>query len=261
MRFELIQENDGARCGRLTFERGTVETPAFMPVGTYGSVKAVTPEELEALGAEIVLGNTFHLMLRPGVDIVAAHGGLHGFMHWERPILTDSGGFQVFSLARLRKLSEQGVTFRSPVDGDEILLTPERSIEVQHGLDSDVVMSFDECTAYPATHTQAESSMELSLRWAQRGRSAFDALKDTESDAALFGIVQGGVYPDRSRRDRRRTARGARRPRTAAAAGRAALSDGRRHALGSGEGRRPRHGHVRLRDPDPACAQRPAFHE
>ena len=196
MRFELIHENGGARRGRLTFARGTVETPAFMPVGTYGSVKAVTPEELEALGAEIVLGNTFHLMLRPGVDVVAAHGGLHEFMHWRRPILTDSGGFQVFSLAKLRKLSEQGVTFRSPVDGDEILLTPERSIEVQHGLDADVVMSFDECTEYPAAHAEAQASMELSLRWAQRGRDVFDNLKGTASDAALFGIVQGGVYSD-----------------------------------------------------------------
>jgi queuine tRNA-ribosyltransferase len=196
MRFELIHESGGARRGRLGFARGTVETPAFMPVGTYGSVKAVTPEELEALGAEIVLGNTFHLMLRPGVEVVAAHGGLHGFMHWQRPILTDSGGFQVFSLAGLRKLSEQGVRFRSPIDGDEILLTPERSIEVQHGLDADIVMSFDECTGYPATHAEAETSMELSLRWARRSRDTFDALEGPRSDAALFGIVQGGVYAD-----------------------------------------------------------------
>ena len=158
MHFELLGEAQGARRGRLTFARGTVETPAFMPVGTYGSVKAVTPEELEALGAEMILGNTFHLMLRPGVDIVARHGGLHEFMHWRRPILTDSGGFQVFSLAHLRKLSEHGVTFRSPIDGAEILLTPERSIEVQHGLDADVVMVFDECTPYPATACSAACS-------------------------------------------------------------------------------------------------------
>jgi len=196
MRFELIRQTGNARRGRLTFVRGTVETPAFMPVGTYGSVKAVSPEELVELGAEIILGNTFHLMLRPGVDIVAAHGGLHEFMHWERPILTDSGGFQVFSLAHLRKLSEQGVTFRSPVDGAEILLTPERSIEIQHGLDADVVMVFDECTPYPATHKEAESSMELSLRWAGRSRRSFDALKQGGSDAALFGIVQGGIYDE-----------------------------------------------------------------
>jgi len=196
MQFELLREEGGARHGRLTFVRGTVETPAFMPVGTYGSVKAMTPEELESLGAEIILGNTFHLMLRPGVEIVAAHGGLHEFMHWEKPILTDSGGFQVFSLAHLRKLSEEGVTFRSPIDGAEILLTPERSIEVQHGLDADVVMAFDECTPYPAKHDEAESSMELSMRWAKRSRLAFDGFKGGDSDAALFGIVQGGIYQD-----------------------------------------------------------------
>jgi queuine tRNA-ribosyltransferase len=200
MQFELLNEAGNARRGRLIFERGSVETPAFMPVGTYGSVKAMTPEELESIGSEMILGNTFHLMLRPGVDIIAAHGGLHRFMHWSRPILTDSGGFQVFSLAHLRKLSEQGVTFRSPIDGAEILLTPERSIEVQHGLDADVVMVFDECTPYPATETEAETSMELSLRWARRSRDAFDALKGRESDAALFGIVQGGVFSDLRRR-------------------------------------------------------------
>ena len=196
MRFELLGTEGLARRGRLHFARGTVETPAFMPVGTYGSVKAVTPEELETLGAEIILGNTFHLMLRPGVDIVARLGGLHRFMHWERPILTDSGGFQVFSLAHLRKLTEKGVQFRSPIDGAEIQLTPELSIEVQHGLDADVVMVFDECTAYPATHETAETSMELSLRWAARSRKEFDRLKDGDGDAALFGIVQGGVHHD-----------------------------------------------------------------
>lgn len=196
MQFELLAEESGARRGRLVFERGTVETPAFMPVGTYGSVKAVTPEELESLGAEIILGNTFHLMLRPGVDIVEKLGGLHDFMHWQRPILTDSGGFQVFSLAHLRKLSEHGVSFRSPIDGAEILLTPERSIEVQHGLDADVVMVFDECTPYPASHAEARASMELSLRWAARSRQAFDRLKAGGSDAALFGIVQGGIYDE-----------------------------------------------------------------
>jgi queuine tRNA-ribosyltransferase len=196
MRFELLNEAGAARRGRLTFDRGTVETPAFMPVGTYGSVKAVTSEELEALGAEIILGNTFHLMLRPGVEVVEAHGGLHQFMHWSRPVLTDSGGFQVFSLARLRKLSEDGVRFQSPVDGDEILLTPERSIEVQHGLDADVVMIFDECTPWPVTKELAEESMERSLRWARRSRDRFDSLKSSGSDAALFGIVQGGVFPD-----------------------------------------------------------------
>jgi queuine tRNA-ribosyltransferase len=200
MQFELLNEEGNARRGRLTFSRGTVETPAFMPVGTYGSVKAMTPEELEAIGTEIILGNTFHLMLRPGVDIVAAHGGLHEFMHWAKPILTDSGGFQVFSLAHMRKLSEQGVTFRSPIDGAEILLTPERSIEVQHGLNADVVMVFDECTPYPATENEAETSMELSLRWAHRSRAAFDNLKADDSDAALFGIVQGGIFDGLRRR-------------------------------------------------------------
>jgi len=196
MKFELLSRDGEARRGRLTFARGTIETPVFMPVGTYGSVKAVTPEQLEALGAEIVLGNTFHLMLRPGVEIVAALGGLHRFMHWERPILTDSGGFQVFSLARLRKLEEHGVRFQSPVDGAEILLTPERSIEVQHGLDADIVMVLDECTPFPAGHDEARSSMELSMRWAVRSRDAFNRLKAGDTDAALFGIVQGGVYDD-----------------------------------------------------------------
>ena len=204
MRFALLGQDGSARRGRLTFARGTVETPAFMPVGTYGSVKAMTPEELEDLGADIVLGNTFHLMLRPGPDIVRAHGGLHGFMHWRRPILTDSGGFQVFSLEQLRKINEHGVTFRSPVNGDLVELTPERSMEVQHALGADVVMVFDECTPYPADEATARDSMQLSLRWARRSRAAFDALHGggkpgddrwgDGSDAALFGIVQGGVH-------------------------------------------------------------------
>jgi queuine tRNA-ribosyltransferase len=196
MRFDLMATAGAARRGRLEFARGVVDTPAFMPVGTYGSVKAVTAEELEALGSQIILGNTFHLMLRPGVDVVAAHGGLHGFMHWDRPILTDSGGFQVWSLQELRRLTEEGAEFRSPVDGARVLLTPERSIEVQHALDADVVMVFDECTAYPAERDAARRSMELSLRWAGRSREAFDSLKAGGSDAALFGIVQGGIYPE-----------------------------------------------------------------
>lgn len=196
MRFELTGNAGAARRGRLHFERGIVDTPAFMPVGTYGSVKAVSPEELESLGSQIVLGNTFHLMLRPGIEVVGAHaGGLHGFMHWQRPILTDSGGFQVWSLQDLRRVTEQGVEFRSPVDGAKVLLTPERSIEVQHALDADVVMVFDECTNYPAELEEARGSMELSLRWAARSRAEFDRLKGGDSDAALFGIVQGGVYP------------------------------------------------------------------
>jgi queuine tRNA-ribosyltransferase len=197
MRFELIKTDAGARRGRMLFRRGVVDTPAFMPVGTYGSVKAMTPEELEGLGAQLILGNTFHLLLRPGIDVIRAHGGLHRFTHWEKPILTDSGGFQVFSLQSLRKVSEKGVEFRSPVNGDLLELTPERSIEMQDALGADIVMVFDECTAYPAEHAAARESMQLSLRWAKRSRIAFDALKrDTDSDAALFGIVQGGVHQD-----------------------------------------------------------------
>ncbi len=174
----------------MLFDRGQVETPAFMPVGTYGTVKAMTPEELREVGAQIILGNTFHLMLRPGTEIIRAHGGLHRFMHWEGPILTDSGGYQVFSLADLRKISEEGVTFQSPVNGDPVVLTPEDSIRVQQILDADIIMVFDECTPYPAEESAARNSMELSLRWAQRCKQAH-----TGHSAALFGIVQGGMYP------------------------------------------------------------------
>ena len=197
MKFELLKSDGGARRGRMTFRRGVVETPAFMPVGTYGSVKAMTPEELEGLGAEIILGNTFHLLLRPGIDVIRAHGGLHRFTHWERPILTDSGGFQVWSLQSLRKISEKGVEFRSPINGDLIELTPERSIEMQDALGADIVMVFDECTPYPADRATARESMQLSLRWAKRSRAAFDERKrDRDGDAALFGIIQGGVHDD-----------------------------------------------------------------
>ncbi|MDD3518372.1 MAG: tRNA guanosine(34) transglycosylase Tgt [Chromatiales bacterium] len=191
MQFELIGRDGAARRGRLSFPRGTVETPAFMPVGTYGTVKAMTPEELREIGAEIILGNTFHLMLRPGTQIILAHGDLHDFMHWDGPILTDSGGFQVFSLAKMRKITEQGVRFRSPVDGAQIDLTPERSMQVQRELGSDIVMIFDECTPYPATESQARASMELSLRWAERSKVAHG-----DNPSALFGIVQGGMYPE-----------------------------------------------------------------
>jgi queuine tRNA-ribosyltransferase len=195
MRFELMKSDGHARRGRMYFERGVIETPAFMPVGTYGTVKAMTPDELRAIGSDIVLANTFHLMLRPGVDVIERHGGLHNFMNWHRPIITDSGGFQVWSLQRLRKVTEAGAEFRSPVDGALVQLTPERSIEVQHGLDSDIVMVFDECTPYPAAEATARASMELSLRWARRSRARFDELKRTQpGDAALFGIVQGGIY-------------------------------------------------------------------
>ena len=190
MRFELLQCDGPARRGRLSFARGRVDTPAFMPVGTYGTVKAMTPEAVRETGAQIILGNTFHLMLRPGVDIIEAHGDLHDFMHWDGPILTDSGGFQVFSLGELRRISEQGVQFRSPVNGDRVFLGPEESMAVQRALGSDIVMVFDECTPYPASETEARRSMELSLRWAERSRSAHG-----DNPAALFGIVQGGMYP------------------------------------------------------------------
>jgi queuine tRNA-ribosyltransferase len=189
--FDLISTSGGARRGRLRLRRGSVETPVFMPVGTYGTVKAMTPEELTGLGAQIVLGNTFHLMLRPGTDVIRAHGGLHGFMHWPGPILTDSGGFQVFSLAELRKLSEDGVRFRSPVNGDPVFLSPEVSMSVQTALDSDVAMVFDECPPYPASEAEARRSMELSMRWARRSRDAFEGLGNPN---ALFGIVQGGTH-------------------------------------------------------------------
>ena len=189
MKFVLQQTDGNARRARLVFERGAVETPAFMPVGTYGTVKAMTPEELRELGAEIILGNTFHLMLRPGMDVIRAHGGLHRFMHWDGPILTDSGGFQVWSLGQLRKISEQGVTFQSPVNGDRIFMGPEESMAVQQALGSDIIMIFDECTPYPATEVEARASMELSLRWAERSQRAHAG-----HPGALFGIVQGGMY-------------------------------------------------------------------
>ena len=190
MIYQLKQTDGLARRGQLQFSRGVVDTPAFMPVGTYGTVKGMTPEELEGLGAQIVLGNTFHLMLRPGVEIIEKHGDLHDFMHWERPILTDSGGFQVFSLGTMRTITEQGVHFRSPIDGSKVFIGPEESMAVQRSLGSDIVMIFDECTPYPVTEEDAERSMQLSLRWAERSKAAHG-----DSLAALFGIVQGGVFP------------------------------------------------------------------
>jgi queuine tRNA-ribosyltransferase len=197
LRFDISATDGAARRGRLTFDRGTVETPAFMPVGTYGSVKAMTPRDIVEIGAEIILGNTFHLYLRPGLEIVEQFGGLHRFIGWDKPILTDSGGFQVFSLAHKRKITEEGVTFASPVDGSKVFLSPEESMRIQKTLDSDVVMIFDECTPYPATEKVAAASMELSLRWAERSRRAFDDLKNPNS---LFGIVQGSVYESLRRR-------------------------------------------------------------
>ena len=191
MAFQLLANDGAARRGRLTFPRGTVETPAFMPVGTYGSVKGMLPEQLRGLGAEIILGNTFHLYLRPGLEVIQAHGGLHGFTRWSGPILTDSGGFQVFSLAHRRRITEAGVTFAAPTDGSQVFLGPEESMRIQRALDSDIVMIFDECTPYPATEEVARASMELSLRWAERSKRAHEG-----NDAALFGIVQGGVHHD-----------------------------------------------------------------
>jgi queuine tRNA-ribosyltransferase len=196
--FEVLATDGAARCARITLAHGTVATPVFMPVGTYGTVKAMAPDELVKMDAQIVLGNTFHLWLRPGLDVIAAHGGLHRFMGWQRPILTDSGGFQVFSLGKLRKISEEGVRFASPVNGDRLFLTPEESMRIQRVLDSDIAMVFDECTPYeidgtPATLQQAAESMRLSLRWAQRSAAEFDRGPAPASNA-LFGIVQGGMY-------------------------------------------------------------------
>jgi len=187
--FEILGRDGAARVGRLTTAHGEVQTPAFMPVGTYGTVKAMSPAELRELGAEIVLGNTFHLWLRPGLEVIAAHGGLHRFMGWNGPILTDSGGFQVYSLGALRRITEEGVSFQSPVNGDACFLTPEESMRIQRVLDADVVMVFDECTPYPATCEQAGDSMRMSLRWAARSKRAHEG-----NPNALFGIVQGGVY-------------------------------------------------------------------
>ena len=210
MKFNLIKTDGAARRAELQFKRGSIQTPVFMPVGTYGTVKAMTPDELKGLGAEIILGNTFHLMLRPGTDVIEAHGDLHDFMHWDKPILTDSGGFQVWSLGagsekrvvegsktKPAKITEQGVHFQSPVDGRKIFMGPEESMQIQHSLGSDIVMIFDECTPYPATEAQAQESMELSLRWAQRSKAEFEKLKagGFERNEALFGIVQGGMYP------------------------------------------------------------------
>ncbi|MEO1767128.1 tRNA guanosine(34) transglycosylase Tgt [Thiobacter aerophilum] len=189
MKFELLAHDGAARRGRLTLTHGVVETPAFMPVGTYGTVKAMRPDALREVGAQIVLGNTFHLYLRPGLEVIAAHGGLHGFMGWDGPILTDSGGFQVFSLNALRQISEEGVHFRSPVNGDPCFLSPEESMRIQRVLNSDIVMIFDECTPYPADQATARASMQLSLRWAERSRRAHEG-----NPSALFGIVQGGMY-------------------------------------------------------------------
>lgn len=191
MQFTLHKQDGAARRGTVSLAHGEVQTPAFMPVGTYGSVKTLSPQEVHDIGAHILLGNTFHLWLRPGLDVIEAHGGLHGFMGWDGPILTDSGGFQVWSLGDLRKISEEGVKFRSPINGDSCFLTPEESMRIQRVLNSDIVMIFDECTPYPATHEQAMTSMQLSLRWARRSKDAHAG-----NPNALFGIIQGGMYED-----------------------------------------------------------------
>tara|TARA_B100000767_G_C19713337_1_gene513781 strand:+ start:309 stop:1403 length:1095 start_codon:yes stop_codon:yes gene_type:complete len=191
MDFDVLAKDGSARRGRLYFPRGTIETPAFMPVGTYGSVKSMTPEEVLATGADIILGNTFHLMLRPGTEVIKKHGDLHNFMHWQGPILTDSGGFQVFSLGDLRKITEEGVHFRSPINGSKVFMGPEESMQVQRDLGSDIVMIFDECTPYPADEEVAEKSMKLSLRWARRSKDAHG-----DNPSALFGIIQGGMFEE-----------------------------------------------------------------
>ena len=193
MKFELLKTDGKARRGALSLSHGVVQTPIFMPVGTYGSVKAMSSADLDAVGAQIVLGNTFHLWLRPGLDVMKAHGGLHSFMNWTKPILTDSGGFQVWSLGDLRKISEEGVAFQSPVNGDKLFVTPEESMRIQAVLNSDIVMVFDECTAYPSTRDQTAESMRLSMRWAKRSKEEFRALNNSN---ALFGIVQGGMMED-----------------------------------------------------------------
>jgi queuine tRNA-ribosyltransferase len=192
--FTVHARDGAARVGSLVTAHGVVETPAFMPVGTYGTVKAMTPEELEGLGAQIILGNTFHLLLRPGPEIIAAHGGLHRFMHWSHPLLTDSGGFQVFSLRSLRRISEEGVSFRSPVDGREVRLTPEDSMDVQLALRSDIAMALDDCTAHPATEPEARASMERSMRWAARSHAHYYRADRAVPPGGLFGIVQGGMH-------------------------------------------------------------------
>ncbi len=198
MQFSIVATDGAARAGQLALAHGTVDTPAFMPVGTYGTVKAMSPAELNEIGAQIVLGNTFHLWLRPGLEVIAAHGGLHRFMGWSGPILTDSGGYQVFSLGELRKVSEEGVRFRSPVNGDPCFLTPEESMRIQRALNADVVMVFDECLPHTADPGQVRESMELSLRWAERSRREFDAGTSAAEGSrnALFGIVQGGMHED-----------------------------------------------------------------
>ena len=189
MQFNVSATDGKARRGEMTFPRGTVQTPAFMPVGTYGTVKGMLPRDIVEIGAEMILGNTFHLMLRPGTEVIKEHGDLHDFTQWHGPILTDSGGFQVFSLGDMRKITEEGVKFQSPIDGSPVFIDPETSIQVQADLGSDVVMIFDECTPYPATEKEADDSMQLSLRWAKRSKDAHG-----DNPSALFGIVQGGMY-------------------------------------------------------------------
>ena len=193
LKFELLKQDGLARRGRIALNHGTVETPVFQPVGTYGSVKAMTPKDLDDINAQIILGNTYHLWLRPGLEIIKEFGGLHDFMNWHKPILTDSGGFQVFSLSNMRKLTEEGCTFKSPINGDKLFLSPEISMQIQTVLNSDIVMQLDECTPGDATAHQAQKSLQMSLRWAERSKNEFERLNNPN---ALFGIVQGAMFED-----------------------------------------------------------------
>ncbi len=278
--FTLLATDGAARRGEIATPRGMIRTPAFMPVGTVGTVKALYPEQVREAGADIILGNVYHLMLRPGAERVARLGGLHSFMRWNGPILTDSGGFQVMSLSQIRKITEEGATFQSHLDGSRHMLTPERSIEIQCLLGADIQMQLDECIEHPAEHTEAERAMELSLRWAERSRAAFERL--SKPGQALFGIVQGGTDDDLRRRsaealvamdlpgyavgglavgeghDAMLRTLEATLPHLPT--GKAALPDGRRHARGSDRGGRARHRHVRLRHADPQRPPRPRLH-
>ena len=277
MKFDLLTTDGGARRGQLTLAHGTIQTPVFMPVGTYGTVKAMSPAELTEIGFEMVLSNTFHLWLRPGLEVIEKFGGLHRFMGWDKPILTDSGGFQVFSLGKLRKITEEGVKFSSPINGDKLFLTPEISMQIQRTLNSDIVMIFDECTPYPSSEREAADSMRMSLRWAERSKTAHAG-----NPNALYGIVQGGMYESlrdesvreldgmdfdgyaigglKCRRTQGRHGAHSQAHRAAVAGRQTTLPDGRGHAVRSGIRGEPGHRPVRLRAAHPQCPPRHPLH-